>query len=241
MRKNMTVLNAPVTVNRPTLSPDGLALRSIFNSIHAESCPHIYNFHMHTKHSDGQLPPERLAQQVLDLGLKGFAITDHHQITGSVAAQTYLMAWQARSENQTKVAPQLWTGTEITSSLLDVEVHILGYGFDPGHHAIASYLEGVPPKGDRAEAAQVIAAIQGAGGLAVLAHPARYRKSKEELLKAIRPLGIDGIETYYAYNNPKPWQPSPIETREVEQFTRKHQLFNTCGTDTHGLNLLQRV
>ncbi|MBW4440976.1 MAG: PHP domain-containing protein [Plectolyngbya sp. WJT66-NPBG17] len=215
---------------------DAVALRQVFAALTAESCPLTYNFHMHTTHSDGQLQPEALAQQAIDLSLKGFAITDHHQITGCQAAQQYMEAYQGCPS-----MPHLWTGTEITSRLLETEVHILGFAFDPEHLAIASYLQGSAPQGDRAQAARVISAIQQAGGIAVLAHPARYRRSADELIPAAARVGINGVETFYAYNNPKPWKPSPKETERVTQLRTKYDLLSSCGTDTHGMSLLQRL
>ncbi len=218
---------------------DVAALRQVFASVTAQSCPHTYNFHMHTVHSDGQMQPEALVRQAIERSLKGFAITDHHQISGFRAAQRFLDQWQ--SEANGDPLPQLWTGTEITSRILETEVHILGFAFDPDHSAIRSYLQGAAPRGEAAEAVRVISAIHQAGGLAVLAHPARYRRSPDELIPAIVDAGIDGVETYYAYNNPKPWRPSPEETQQVRQLSAKYRLLNTCGTDSHGLSLLQRL
>jgi predicted metal-dependent phosphoesterase TrpH len=234
------VLSAPALYN-PATAEDTASLRLVFASIDADSCPRTYNFHMHTNHSDGQLRPDILMDQALEIGLKGFAITDHHQTSGFYAAIDYLTYWAAKPQNADRPVPQLWTGMEITSQLLEVEVHILGYGFDPQHLAIAPYITGIAPKGEIAQADRVIAAFQGAGGLAVLAHPARYRKSKDELIPAAAALGIDGVESYYAYNNPKPWQPSMETTVEVLAMTDEYGLLNTCGTDTHGVNLMQRV
>jgi hypothetical protein len=74
-----------------------------------------------------------------------------------------------------------------------------------------------------------------------LAHPARYRISHDQLIPEAARLGIDGVETYYAYNNPQPWKPSPKQTQEIEQLSKTYSLLNTCGTDTHGLSLLQRL
>jgi predicted metal-dependent phosphoesterase TrpH len=229
-----------VTNGRPT-SQDLASLRAVFATVHAESCPYQYNFHMHTNHSDGQMRPDTLVQQALDLGLKGFAITDHHQIAGFDAAQAYLADWQTQSENQAQPLPHLWTGVEITASLLNVEVHILGFAFNPHHGAIATYLTGEAPKGESAEADRVISAIHQAGGLAVLAHPVRYRKSIDELIPAVVSAGIDGVETFYAYSNPKPWRPTPEETEEVMQYSQHYRLLNTCGTDSHGLSLEHRL
>jgi predicted metal-dependent phosphoesterase TrpH len=230
----------PLYERRPP-SQDCDALRNVFLSIDENSCPTIYNFHMHTNHSDGQLSPDRIVDQVLEIGLSGFAITDHHSVSGSRVAQQYLQDWSSKPENIDKKKPHLWFGTEITSQLLDIEVHILGYAFDPEHPAIASYLQGTSPKADRAQAHRVVAAIQKSGGIAVLAHPARYRKPYEQLIPAAVMIGIDGVETFYAYGNPKPWKASANETQKVGELSVHYNLLNTCGTDTHGKNLLQRV
>jgi predicted metal-dependent phosphoesterase TrpH len=229
-------------VARPA-AQDAAALRRVFEGVNAASCPTSYNFHMHTNHSDGQLRPDLLIDQAIKIGLKGFAITDHHQVSGLRVAQAYL-AEGLQSAPQTgsdAPMPHLWTGVEITSELLDTEVHILGYAFDPEHSAIAAYFTGKAPQGAMGAADRVIAAIHQAGGLAILAHPARYRKSKEDLIPAAADRGIDGVETYYAYGNSKPWQPSPKESAEVQLLSERYHLLNTCGTDTHGTNLLQRV
>jgi predicted metal-dependent phosphoesterase TrpH len=234
----MTVLHAPLQTDRRPAAQDLVALRAVFATIDAASCPQTYNFHMHTTHSDGQMTPEKLVQQALAIGLKGFAITDHHQVAGFYEAQGYLQQAQPPDDGP---LPHLWTGVEINANLLDVIVHILGYGFNPHHPAIADYLLGEAPLGAIAEADRVISAIHQAGGLAVLAHPARYRKPKEDLIPAAVAIGIDGVETYYAYNNPKPWMPSPDQTEAVEQISQTYRLLNTCGTDSHGLSLEYRV
>jgi predicted metal-dependent phosphoesterase TrpH len=54
-------------------------------------------------------------------------------------------------------------------------------------------------------------------------------------------LGIDGIEAFYAYGNPKPWLPSQLETEQALALSRQYQLFATCSTDSHGKSLLQRI
>lgn len=225
---------------KPT-AQDSDSLREIFSRLNVDSCPLTYNFHMHTNHSDGQLSPDRLVEQVLEIGLKGFAITDHHSVSGFYAAQQILKDWNVQPDNIHKQCPHLWVGTEITSKLLDIEVHILGFAFDPTHSAISSYLHGIAPKEDRSQAHRVIRAIKQSGGIAVLAHPARYRKSYEQLIPAAVMAGIDGVETFYAYGNPKPWRASVQETLSIGKLGAQYELLNTCGTDTHGKNLLQRV
>jgi len=231
-------------------------LKQVFQTINAESCPLSFNFHMHTIYSDGRFRPEALMQQAIALGLQGLAITDHHTIRGYQVAQGWLENWKlskhgraagaASSETLSREglkgnAPELWSGMEVNAALLGIEVHILGYAFDPEHPSLTPYTQRHAASGNDYHAAKVIAAIHQAGGLAVLAHPARYKRSHFELVPAAAEVGIDGVEAYYAYNNPKPWQPSPVETRQVQQLAATYGLLNTCGTDTHGLSLLQRL
>lgn len=230
----MVIPLTPETGSLPA-AQDRTALRRVFEAITPESCPTSYNFHMHTVCSDGRLTPEGLMQQALSIGLSGLAITDHHSVEGFRRARQWL------ATHSPTVAPHLWSGVEITAQLLRNEVHILGYAFDPDNRGLQLYLQGDAVRGDRAHAAVVIEAIHQAGGLAVLAHPDRYRSTAAELIGAAADLGIDGVETYYAYNNPNPWCPSPRQTREVFSLGESFGLLHTCGTDTHGVNLLQRL
>ena len=234
------VLNISPTLASPqTAAQNKQALKRVWENIQPDSCPYFYNFHMHTTCSDGQLQPEEVIEQAISIGLKGLAITDHHSIAGYYTAQSCLEKRQ-QSSTSTPI-PHLWTGVEITSNLIGTNVHILGYAFEPNHPSLQSYLHNELTPEKIPQAVAVIAAIHQAGGLAVLAHPARYRRSPEKLIPAAANLGIDGVETYYAYSNPKPWQPSPHQTLKVKQLGATYNLFNTCGTDTHGLNILWRL
>ncbi len=214
-------------------------LKSVWETINYISCPYSFNFHMHTHASDGRLTPSNLVQQAIAIGLQGFAITDHHSVEGYRQAEQYLT--QLSLDETIQHLPHLWTGIEVTSRLLEVEVHILGYGFDPNHESMELYLQGDKPLGSDGSAERVIDRIHEAGGLVVLAHPERYRRSASQLIPAVAELGIDGVETYYAYNNPPIWQPSPNQTQKVYELATQYNLYSTCGTDTHGLNLLQRL
>lgn len=227
------------------------ALKKVFQTINGNSCPLTYNFHLHSTFSDGKLKPEEIMSQAVRIGLLGLAITDHHSIGGYKVAQQWLEQWQSQNQHQNYLAhgydchpapkPHLWIGVEINADLIGTEVHILGYAFNPAHPSMEPYLQGEAPKGLDYQASEVIAAIQAAGGLAVLAHPVRYRRSPVDLIRAAANLGIDGVETYYAYGNPNPWQPSPEQTQQVKELAAEYHLLNTCGTDTHGSNLLLRL
>jgi hypothetical protein len=224
-------------------------LEQTFRTVSAESCPRLYNFHMHTVCSDGQLEPEALMQQAIELNLQEFAITDHHSVSGYYRAQAWYEDWQWRNPTSQimgrsrRSAPRLWTGVEINAGLLDTEVHILGYAFDPDHPCIQPYLQrhARSRQDPLYRANQVIASIQASGGLAVLAHPARYRRSPEDLIPEAARLGINGVEAYYAYDNPLPWRPSPQRTERIKRLAKRHNLLSTCGTDTHGRSLLRRL
>ncbi|MEY3333231.1 MAG: hypothetical protein RLZZ176_1531 [Cyanobacteriota bacterium] len=226
-----------VNFARTTVSKE--LLKQVFQRIDAQSCPKLFNFHMHTVHSDGKLEPGELMTQAIAIGLKGLAITDHHSVSGYQIAQAWLKDWQWN--NPGIDTPHLWSGVEINANLLNTEVHILAYAFELEHPSMKPYLQKMPTVGKAYQANNVITAIHEAGGLAILAHPARYRRSHFDLIPVAADYGIDGVEAFYAYSNPKPWKPSVIETEEVQQLAEKFNLLNTCGTDTHGVNLLQRL
>ncbi|MBW4452227.1 PHP domain-containing protein [Nostoc sp. XA013] len=226
-----------VNLARTTASTE--LLKQVFQNIDAQSCPRLFNFHMHTVYSDGRLQPSALMEQAIAIGLKGLAITDHHSIIGYQASFAWLEDW--KWNNPGASTPYLWSGVEINANLLDIEVHILAYAFTPEHPSMKPYLQRRATTGQEYQASNVIAAIHEAGGLAVLAHPARYKRSHFDLIPAASQKGIDGVETFYAYNNPNPWKPSVLESEQVQKLADEYFLFNTCGTDTHGLSLLQRL
>ncbi|MFM7886262.1 MAG: PHP domain-containing protein [Pseudanabaena sp.] len=215
-------------------------LRKIFASVDAMSCPHRLNFHLHTVHSDGKMQAVDLIQQAIALRLSDLAITDHHAISGYYVAKQYLDNFASQVKESATI-PTLWTGIEVNASLIFTEVHILGYGFNPEHRAMHPYLQGKTTAGLDYQAISVIKAIHSAGGLAVLAHPARYRRSPEDLIPAAAALGIDGVETYYGYDNSDPWKPSPKQTEEIRHLADIHGLMHTCGTDSHGFKISKRL
>jgi predicted metal-dependent phosphoesterase TrpH len=208
-------------------------LREIFASVHPLSCPSLLNFHLHTVYSDGQMQPQDVIKQAIALKAEHIAITDHHTVDGYFQAQQFLP--------QSTHSPKLHIGIEINASLLFTEVHILGYEFDPSHPVVEPYLQKKSTAGIDYQAKSVINALHHAGGIAVLAHPARYRRSPEDLVPAAAALGIDGIETYYCYTNSMPWKPSVRQTQLVKQLGDRYELLHTCGTDSHGFSITTRL
>jgi len=216
------------------------SLREIFASVDHGSCPNFLNFHLHTVYSDGQLQPQELIEQAIATELTNLAITDHHTVAGYREARRFLEEFVQTVSIPFKL-PDLWVGVEINASLLFTEVHILGYAFDPNEESISPYLQGKTTAGIDYQAKSVIDAIHEAGGIAILAHPARYRRSPEDLIPAAATLGIDGIETYYSYGNSNPWVPTPRQTEQVKALGDRFGLLHTCGTDSHGFRITSRL
>ncbi len=216
----------------PTCHP----LSPVLEQVSQESCPRQFNFHCHSLCSDGSLTPEELADQAVKIGLKHFAVTDHHSIEAFPLVQARL---DQHRQGGAQV-PSLWSGTEISCLLEGCLVHVLALGFEPAHSAMAPYLQGDTVVGDLLQARAVVSAIQAAGGLALLAHPARYRLSFKPLVKAAAALGFDGAEVWYDYEMQSEWRPSPHVCQHVAGLCRDLNLLQSCGTDSHGMSLRGR-
>ncbi len=80
---------------------------------------------------------------------------------------------------------------------------------------------------------RAIDAIHAAGGLAIWAHPlhrgGRDRSFMRRVLKAVVPLGLDGVEAYYT-------QFTPEQTRAVLDVAAEFGLAISGGSDFHGAN-----
>ncbi|MEM7727129.1 MAG: PHP domain-containing protein [Cyanobacteria bacterium P01_A01_bin.45] len=228
-----------MTVDCAKVCTEKELFEQVLQNIDYESCPKLFNFHMHTVNSDGKLKPNQIMEQAIAINLHGLAITDHHSVAGYEAAKIWLEDW--KWNHPTASLPKLWSGVEINANLLDVEVHILGYAFNTEHIRIKPYIQRKIVTGEIYQASNVISAIQAAGGVAVLAHPARYKRSHFDLIRAAAKLGINGVETFYAYNNPTPWKPSLQQSRQIGELASEYNLLSSCGTDTHGLSLLKRL
>lgn len=208
-------------------------LAAVLEQVGPLSCPADFNFHCHTVCSDGSLEPLELIEQASDRGLSHLAVTDHH----SVLAHAPMHAWlKQRRDNGDKV-PTLWSGMEISCLLSGCLVHVLALGFELNHPALQSYGRGDAPVGEALRIEAVVSAIHRAGGLAVLAHPARYRLGHAELIAAAADLGIDGGEAWYDYDMHPSWRPSPLICEAIDAQLADLGLLRTCGTDSHGMDL----
>jgi hypothetical protein len=208
-------------------------LRTVLDRIGPESCPGKLNFHCHTLCSDGSLEPIALIKQASERQLSHIAVTDHH----STAAYLPMLDWLQQARDQGNITPKLWSGMEISCILRGCLVHVLALGFIPGHRALLTYCSGDAATGAALRAGEVVRAIHEAGGLAILAHPGRYRLGFSELIDAAAELGFDGGEAWYDYDMQQRWAATPLICESIDKQLKKLGLLRTCGTDTHGLDL----
>ena len=218
------------------MTHDQHPLRAVLNTVGPESCPGLLNFHCHTVCSDGSLEPVALIEQANARKLSHIAVTDHH----SIAAYGPMVRWLERARDQGVNTPTLWSGMEISCILRGCLVHVLALGFTPGHSALLPYSSGDAAVGAPLRAGEVRKAIHEAGGIAILAHPGRYRLGFSELIDAAAELGFDGGEAWYDYDMQERWEPTPLICESIDKQLKNLGLLRTCGTDTHGIDLKGR-
>ena len=210
-------------------------LIDLTSKIDKYSCPHIINFHCHTKFSDGSFDPEQLLDQVFFNKLKFISITDHH----TIKAHDYI-----EKNNILEKYPndsfKLIPGIEINCLLLGCLVHVVGLGINIKSNQLTPYIQGESPVGNDLNIRSVTKAIRLAGGLSFLAHPARYRIPFYKLIPEANKQGVDGIEVWYDYELKERWQASYFVCSEINKLTEGLRMLKSCGTDSHGYSLLGR-
>lgn len=80
-----------------------------------------YDLHTHSVYSDGTTRPEQIARDAADLGLAGFALTDHDTIDG----------WDEARAAAAAAGIEFLPGIEITTKHNERSRHLLAYGIDP--------------------------------------------------------------------------------------------------------------
>ena len=210
-------------------------LIDLTSKIDKYSCPHIINFHCHTKFSDGSFDPEQLLDQVFYNKLKFISITDHH----TIKAHDYI-----EKNNILEKYPndsfKLIPGIEINCLLLGCLVHVVGLGINIKSNQLTPYIQGESPVGNDLHIKSVTNAIRLSGGLSFLAHPARYRIPFYKLIPEANKQGVDGIEVWYDYELKERWQASYFVCSEINKLTESLRMLKSCGTDSHGYSLLGR-
>ena len=211
-------------------------LINIIKSITKESCPNSINFHMHSTYSDGSLTAKEIYNQAIQLNIDHYAITDHH----SVEAYIELSKFNNSIFKERPNSPKLWSGIEITCLLKGCLVHVLGLGFDPKSKYLFPYIDHKSANGNQLLATTVVESIHKANGIAVLAHPARYKIPFDILIHEASKLNFDAVETWYNYERTHNWIPSEFVCDKIFDCANSYSLLSTCGTDSHGLSLLRR-
>ncbi len=202
--------------------------------------------HCHSSLSDGTLAPENLAELLAGQGVRCAALTDHDTVEGLGPFRQVLA----------RRGVGCIDGVEISVPSERGELHILGYGIDPGHAGLREQLAaarrrhdpgvqnlvdslkrigsrgGPVPRGP-APAATAIRAVHDAGGAAYLAHPLSYGldgPALEGLVADLAAAGLDGLEAVYA-----PY--SAEQVRQLADLAARHGLLVSAGTDFHGAAL----
>ena len=210
-------------------------LIDLTSTIDKYSCPNIINFHCHTKFSDGSMSPEDLLDQAFNNKLQFLSITDHH----SIKAHQYIFDNNLLNKYP-RNSLQVITGIEINCLLKGCLVHVLGLGININSEFLSPYILGESPVGNDLQIKSVTKAINLAGGLSFLAHPARYRIPFNILIPEAFNNNVDGIEVWYDYNLNQIWQASHFVCNEINKVTERYSMLKSCGTDTHGYSLLGR-
>lgn len=80
-----------------------------------------YDLHTHSAISDGTTTPAEIAAAVAELGLTGFALTDHDTVDG----------WDEARTAAAGLGVDFIPGLELTTKTNGFSVHLLAYGVDP--------------------------------------------------------------------------------------------------------------
>jgi len=134
------------------------------------------DLHVHSRHSpDSALPVEVIAARLVDVGLNGFALTDHN----SVAGHAELPVLRERFPGFILVP-----GVEVST----VEGHLLAYGISEA------------PPAER-HVTETIDWVRERGGVSVLAHPFRFSHGVGSAIAGSA--RVTAIETVNGHNSPR--------------------------------------
>jgi 3',5'-nucleoside bisphosphate phosphatase len=141
----------------------------------------VIDLHLHTTASDGRLPPADLIALAARVGLRVVAVTDHDTVAGLAEARQAAAAHGLR----------LIDGIEITAIEGGRDVHVLGYFFDPGNHALARFLRA--QRADRVDRVREIAARLRTLGCDIELEPMLERAASCDGKSVGRPMIADAL------------------------------------------------
>ncbi len=157
------------------------------------------DLHTHTTASDGLLSPDELVGLASQRGLSAIAITDHDTVEGVEEALTI-------PPSGLLVVP----GVELSCSLGDVDVHLLGYGFDIAANGLRALLAERGAE-RRSRAVAIVERLAGLGAAVTMDRVARLAGSgtigrphiARALVEAGHATGVgDAFERYLGTDRP---------------------------------------
>lgn len=89
------------------------------------------DLHTHSTCSDGKLAPADLVKKVHERGIRALAVTDHDTIDALAEA----------NDAGERLGMEIIPGVELSATVDEQEVHLLGYCFDPHNADLASHLK----------------------------------------------------------------------------------------------------
>ncbi len=122
------------------------------------------DYHLHSTFSDGSKTPCEVVANVIENGLRAFALTDHDTMAGVGEVVDVLdrMCSPDRKQNDGELdgdlndSPPLFIpGVEFSVMLDDREIHVLGYFSEPNPPSIAAFMEDQAKNRDRRNKAMI--------------------------------------------------------------------------------------
>src|SRR5699024_3598100 len=89
-----------------------------------------YDLHTHSTHSDGTTSPQQIAQHAAQLGLEGFALTDHDTTQG----------WEEARSEALQTGISFLPCIELTTTYNHQSLHLLAYGPQADHPRLVESL-----------------------------------------------------------------------------------------------------
>lgn len=206
------------------------------------------NFHIHTTASDGDLTPKEFLEQCTEWANYIFkkktktealppfsaAITDHDRIKSVKEVIAIISQNPDKYKNFKFVSgcEHLFHSNKDESRGFEA----VGLGFNPFDKNLKPLMKGFESNNNISDAKKVIEA----GGILSLAHPLNSPQNlTDDFFKLLKEHNINGIEKYYQYMECDKEYITEVKKR-LEPLLKRHKMFSTGGTDTHGKSIFKR-